>query len=95
MTLCREFEGQTCKFRSHGGVYNKNTIEEFKKCDKTALINEEGNDIWQDITTGLCLEDPSRLSRFTLVTFAVKNLLLYRFQLKAKFNTFFTIIFRI
>lgn len=72
MTLCRQFEGQTCKFRSHGGVQNKNTIEEFKKCDKAALLNEEGAEIWQDITSGLCVTEPSRLSRFTLIAFAVK-----------------------
>lgn len=70
----RQFEGQACKFRSHGGVYNKNTIEDFKKCDKVALLNEEGADIWQDITTGLCLEQPSRLSRFTLITFGVSDM---------------------
>lgn len=71
MTLRRQFEGQACKFRSHGGVRNKNTIEDFKKCDKMALINEEGAEIWQDIATGLCLDEPSRLSRFTLITFMV------------------------
>lgn len=73
MTLSREFEGQVCKFRSHGGVYNKNTIEGFKKCDKLALIHEEGVAIWKDITSGNCLKDPSLLSRFTILAFAVSH----------------------
>lgn len=54
-------------------MHNTNTIEVFKDLDKQATINEFGKKIWSDITSGAALEDPSLLSRFILLTFAVRS----------------------
>lgn len=67
----REFEGQAFKFQCHGAIINKNKIEDFKICDKLTLINDEGKIIWDDIASGRCLEQPSLLARFVVLSFAV------------------------
>lgn len=71
LLIFREFEEQICKFKSIGAIYNKNKIEDFKSCDKAALIHEEGKLLWDDITSGRCLENPNLLSRFFILAFAV------------------------
>lgn len=67
----RDFEEQSFKFQSHGAIYNKNRIEDFKTCDKMALISEEGRLIWDDIVNGRCLDTPSLFTRFVVLSFAV------------------------
>lgn len=69
----KDFEEQSFKFQSHGALFNKNKIEDFKVCDKQALINEEGKIIWNDIVSGECLKQPSLLSRFLILSFGVRN----------------------
>lgn len=69
--LCREFEEQSFKFQCHGAIFNKNKIEDFKTCDKMALICEEGRLIWDDIVSGRCLHTPSLFTRFIVLSFAV------------------------
>ena len=49
-----------------------NTINEFNQLDKNKLLDELGAEIWSDITSGKSLEDPDSLTRFCLITFAVK-----------------------
>lgn len=68
----REFSGRSCLFQSHGAIFNKNRIEEFKSCDKLALIQQEGNLIWKDIASGAILQRPSLLSRFIILSFGVR-----------------------
>lgn len=58
-------------FQSHGTLLNKNTIETFKNCDKTEIIKVQGEKLFDDIINGACLEDPSRLIKFVLLSFAV------------------------
>lgn len=58
---------------SHGVLFNKNTIEDFKNCDKMALMNEEGRKIWESITNGSCIENPSLFVRFFALSFAVST----------------------
>lgn len=58
-------------FVTHGVLYNKNTIEDFKGCDKQALMDEEGRKIWESITNGSCIDDPSLFVRFFALSFAV------------------------
>lgn len=58
-------------YTSFGTLYNKNTIEGFKECDKVALLTSEGQKFLEDITTGRILEDPRRISRFFILSFAV------------------------
>lgn len=69
----REFEEQSFKFQCHGAIFNKNKIEDFKTCDKMALICEEGRLIWDDIVSGRCLHTPSLFTRFIVLSFAVST----------------------
>ncbi|GAB0099224.1 Ubiquitin-like modifier-activating enzyme ATG7 [Sergentomyia squamirostris] len=57
-------------FYTHGRVFNKNTIESFKEVDKNKLLQEEGNRIAKLIETGKCLEDPSHLVNFVVLSYA-------------------------
>lgn len=57
-------------------------MNEFKTCDKQALINDEGKLIWADVTSGACLDDPSLLSRFFVLSFSVGSINLLSFVLE-------------
>lgn len=65
-----EFTPMKFNYTSFGTLYNKNTIEGFKECDKVALLTSEGQKFLEDITTGRILEDPRRISRFFILSFA-------------------------
>lgn len=69
-----EFGSHTNTYQCHGAIINKNKIEDFKSCDKLQLINEEGKLIWDDITSGACLEKPSLLARFFIFSFGVSKI---------------------
>uniref|UniRef100_A0A8C9VW43 Ubiquitin-like modifier-activating enzyme ATG7 n=1 Tax=Scleropages formosus TaxID=113540 RepID=A0A8C9VW43_SCLFO len=60
-----------------GTLYNTNTFEAFKSCDKKALLEAAASEIWEAIKSEKSLEDPSVLCRFILLTFA--DLKKYRF----------------
>lgn len=61
-----------------GKLHNTNTVEEFKNLQKDALFRETAETIWDDIQSGAAFEDPSRLVRFLLITFAdLKNFKFY------------------
>ncbi|THH32938.1 hypothetical protein EUX98_g1274 [Antrodiella citrinella] len=51
---------------AHGVFKNFNTIEEFKATDKTALFNQQADEIWESITKG----STDLLTRFLLITYA-------------------------
>lgn len=53
-----------------GKIYNKNTIEEFKSLDKTALLAAEGRALLEDMSNGRVQADPSLLARFFVLSFA-------------------------
>ncbi|TPX62381.1 hypothetical protein PhCBS80983_g00520 [Powellomyces hirtus] len=53
-----------------GVLYNTNTIEEFKKLDKSAVFAQVADRIWESITSGAAVADPTLLTRFILLTFA-------------------------
>ncbi|XP_054071989.1 ubiquitin-like modifier-activating enzyme ATG7 isoform X7 [Rissa tridactyla] len=53
-----------------GTLYNTNTFETFKSCDKKSLLEKEANEIWEAIKSGAALENPMLLNRFLLLTFA-------------------------
>ncbi|KAG0294117.1 Autophagy protein 7 [Dissophora globulifera] len=57
-------------FLAPGLVKNTNTIEDFKSIDKTALFKMTVDQIWDDITSGRAVLDPSLLNKFLLLTFA-------------------------
>ncbi|KAL7051316.1 hypothetical protein ACKWTF_004425 [Chironomus riparius] len=58
------------KFGAVGVLKNLNTIESFKNCDKISLLNTAGNQLITNILNGTCLENPSELASFLLLSFA-------------------------
>uniref|UniRef100_A0A8C8VP13 Ubiquitin-like modifier-activating enzyme ATG7 n=1 Tax=Pelusios castaneus TaxID=367368 RepID=A0A8C8VP13_9SAUR len=60
-----------------GMLYNTNTFESFKSCDKKSLLEKAANEIWEAIKSGTALENPVLLNKFLLLTFA--DLKKYRF----------------
>ena len=61
---------------AYGLLLNKNTLETFKNCNKIALLEELGQELWQSITSGEAMDNPALLSRFFLLTFAVSTYIL-------------------
>lgn len=55
----------------YGTLINKNTIEEFKECNKTEVIQNVGNIIWNHIENGEAVKNPALLNRFLILSFAV------------------------
>ncbi|XP_017770046.1 PREDICTED: ubiquitin-like modifier-activating enzyme ATG7 [Nicrophorus vespilloides] len=53
-----------------GKLFNKNTIENFKDCDKMGLIKASGDEIWENIINGKCLKSPGLLNSFVVLSFA-------------------------
>ncbi|XP_053962686.1 ubiquitin-like modifier-activating enzyme ATG7 [Anastrepha ludens] len=53
-----------------GTLYNKNTVEEFKACDKNELLQSEGKKIIEDFRTDRVLDDPKLFARFFVLSFA-------------------------
>ncbi|XP_060095859.1 ubiquitin-like modifier-activating enzyme ATG7 [Heteronotia binoei] len=60
-----------------GTLYNTNTLEAFKSCDKKFLLEQAANEIWDSIKSGEAVENPALLNKFLLLTFA--DLKRYRF----------------
>lgn len=57
-------------FRAQGSLFNTNTLESFKEIDKKSLLNKIGLEIWESVTSGKAVKDPSTLSRLLLLTYA-------------------------
>ena len=57
-------------FSTCGSLYIKNTIEEFKKCDFTKLLQDEADLVWNAIVHGDAIAKPHLLVHFLLITFA-------------------------
>ncbi|XP_065059146.1 ubiquitin-like modifier-activating enzyme ATG7 isoform X2 [Rhopilema esculentum] len=57
-------------FLVEGSLLNKNTMDDFKTCDKKEIIKEVSNQIWQSIQSGEAIKNPSLIGRFLLLTFA-------------------------
>ncbi|KAJ2262087.1 Autophagy protein 7 [Coemansia sp. RSA 376] len=60
-----------------GRLHNTNTVEDFKRLDKGALLREAGAAVLEAIQSGRASEDPSLLWAFVVVSFA--DLKRYRF----------------
>lgn len=67
----REFKTPKDYFACRGRLINKNTVNEFKESDKKQLLNDECAQFHDLIMSGQCLEDPSLLSFFILLSYAV------------------------
>ncbi|KAF1963776.1 autophagy-related protein 7 [Byssothecium circinans] len=63
--------------RAEGIIKNCNTIDDFRRLDRPAILERCGQTIWEAIHDGSIYECPSLLSAFTLITFA--NLKKYTF----------------
>ncbi|XP_045165105.2 ubiquitin-like modifier-activating enzyme ATG7 [Mercenaria mercenaria] len=57
-------------FRARGSLFNTNTLDGFKEIDKKTILDKIGTEIWESVTSGQAVEDPSLLSRFLLLTFS-------------------------
>lgn len=68
-----DFKAPKNNFPCHGTLHNKNTIESFKDCDKSKILKEEGEKLFENIVNGKCLDDPSLLVSFALLSFAVSH----------------------
>jgi len=66
---CIEVPPPLC-WLTHGMLINKNTIEDFKSCDKKFLLEYCGNQLWINIANGEAIKDPSLLVQFILLSFA-------------------------
>ena len=53
-----------------GKVVIKNTVEAFKKEDKAAFIRRDAEVLWQMIVDGSWLENPEKLTSFSVLMFA-------------------------
>lgn len=70
-SIFRECEVQKPLLGAYGILLIKNTLETFKNCNKIALLEEHGQELWQSITSGEALNNPALLSRFFLLTYVV------------------------
>lgn len=70
-----EFKVAGKNFVSHGTLLNKNTVETFKDSlkdfDKAEILRVAGEQLYDKIIDGSCLEDPSLLVPFVLLSYAV------------------------
>ena len=70
---CTSYNGKFEELRHQlpatGHQLNLNTLESYKNSDKTALLEKQGAQFWDDILDGSVLKNPALLSRFFLLTF--------------------------
>ncbi|KAF1983605.1 E1-like protein-activating [Aulographum hederae CBS 113979] len=64
-------------YRAEGILKNVNTIEEYKKLDRTVLVERAGRTVWDAIKDGTIYSCPSLLCSFYTISFA--NLKKYKF----------------
>ena len=57
-------------FPIYGQLKNTNTLDEFRTCDKRALLDAQGSKIWDDIVSGRAIDNPSLISQFLLLAHA-------------------------
>ena len=53
-----------------GTLLNVNTVGDFKRLDKNATLAMVGAEVWEAISSGAAVEDPSLLHKFTVASFA-------------------------
>ncbi|KAL9038263.1 MAG: hypothetical protein Q9214_005352, partial [Letrouitia sp. 1 TL-2023] len=64
-------------YRAEGMVRNVNTIEEYRKLDKTSILTQAARTIWEAINDGTIFSCPSLLASFVFICYA--DLKKYRF----------------
>ena len=53
-----------------GSIHNVNTKDSFKQFDKAGLLRAAGARVWEAITSGAALRDPTLLNAFEMLSFA-------------------------
>ncbi|KAJ8895069.1 hypothetical protein PR048_000394 [Dryococelus australis] len=53
----------------YGKLLIKNTLEDFKDCDKVKLLSDFGELLWEDIVSGKACTNPALLSNFFLLSY--------------------------
>ena len=53
-----------------GQIFNLNTIEAFKSCDKVEFLRKRCTDVWAKICDGSALDKPSLLNTFAVLMFS-------------------------
>ncbi|ERL91645.1 hypothetical protein D910_08973 [Dendroctonus ponderosae] len=66
----RDFNSQNMYVPFEGTLCNRNTVEQFKECDKMGIINAAGANLYRSIVSGEALEKPSILNSFLILSFA-------------------------
>lgn len=66
----QDFNSQNNYIQFDGKIINKNTIEQFKECNKVDILNEEGSNLYKKILSGEALQKPSVLNCFLILSFA-------------------------
>ncbi|GAB5372948.1 hypothetical protein AAMO2058_001708100 [Amorphochlora amoebiformis] len=64
-------------FLIEGLLMNANTVEDFKAFDKRKIIQDAGSALLEDIKSGACTTEPSKLNKYLLLTYA--NLKTHRY----------------
>ncbi|OQE44242.1 hypothetical protein PENCOP_c002G07175 [Penicillium coprophilum] len=65
-------------YRADGMIKNVNTVEEYRNLDRSQLLHQAGQMIWDAIHDGTILSSPSLLCSFVIVSFA--DLKKYKFH---------------
>lgn len=65
-------------YRGEGTIKNVNTIEDYRKLDKVAFLQQAGKTMWDAINDGTVYSCPSLLASFVVICFA--DLKKYRFS---------------
>ncbi|KAK0064103.1 ubiquitin-like modifier-activating enzyme ATG7 [Biomphalaria pfeifferi] len=65
-----QFNPPSQSFPAYGILHNTNTLESFKEKDKKLLLANAGEELWKDFQSGVFLQEPEKLCRFLLLTFA-------------------------
>ncbi|GMH44869.1 hypothetical protein BSKO_12826 [Bryopsis sp. KO-2023] len=63
-------QGRKGYHKAPGTLYNLNSIDGFKAFDRKAAAEKVAREIWDAISSGACIENPSLLCRFLLMTHA-------------------------
>lgn len=71
ITFCSELNIPNTYLPFYGILMNKNTIEEFKDCNKTKIIQEIGNKLWEYIENGDAIKNPTLLNTFFILSYVV------------------------
>ncbi|CAG9761098.1 unnamed protein product [Ceutorhynchus assimilis] len=74
-----EFNSQNIYIPLYGKIANKNTIEQFRQCNKLTFLQREGAQLFEKIVSGEALDEPGVLNCFVILAYADLKKYSYRF----------------